>query len=151
MDIGSGKKYPERALSNFAPHEFTIDGVKCGSMEGFLQSLKFSKLNMQNYVCSLIGLKAKYKGKRKKWWREQKLYWQGKTYDRHGEAYQNLLNRAFEQLAKNESFKKALFATRAAVLTHSLGKNDEHKTVLTERELCSRLSKCRLAIRLKII
>lgn len=38
MDIRSGKDYPSSALSNFAPHPFEIDGVKCASMEGFLQS-----------------------------------------------------------------------------------------------------------------
>jgi len=36
MDIGSGNVYPLNSLSNFAPHPFEIDGVKCNSMEGFL-------------------------------------------------------------------------------------------------------------------
>ena len=39
MDIGSKNDYPSCALSNFAAHEFYIDGVRCASMEGFLQSL----------------------------------------------------------------------------------------------------------------
>lgn len=65
MDIGSGNGYPESALSNFAPHPFIIDGVQCNSMEGFLQSLKFESIEMQNYVCSLVGKAAKFKGKRK--------------------------------------------------------------------------------------
>lgn len=34
MDIGSKNGYPASALSNFAPHPFTIDGVECNSMEG---------------------------------------------------------------------------------------------------------------------
>lgn len=38
MDISSGAGYPASSLSNFAPHEFEIDGIKCASMEGFLQS-----------------------------------------------------------------------------------------------------------------
>lgn len=50
MDIGSGKGYPENSLSNFAPHKFVIDGVECNSMEGFLQSLKFSNPEMQEYI-----------------------------------------------------------------------------------------------------
>ena len=50
MDIGSGKGYPENSLSNFAPHKFVIDGVECNSMEGFLQSLKFSNPEMQEYM-----------------------------------------------------------------------------------------------------
>lgn len=65
MDIGSGSGYPSAALSNFAPHPFIIDGVQCNSMEGFLQSLKFDSLEMQHYVCTLIGKAAKFKGKRR--------------------------------------------------------------------------------------
>lgn len=41
MDIGSGTGYPSANLSNFSPHVFTVDGIECNSMEGFLQSLKF--------------------------------------------------------------------------------------------------------------
>ena len=40
---------------------------------------------------------------------------------------------------KNEGFKKALLTTGSATLTHSLGKNDLHKTVLTQSEFCRRL------------
>ena len=49
MDIGSGKGYPSSSLSNFAPHEFVIDGITCQSMEGFLQSLKFQR-NAKTYL-----------------------------------------------------------------------------------------------------
>lgn len=143
MDIGSGSAYPSNALSNFAPHPFTIDGVECNSMEGFLQSLKFKSPDMQKEVCKLVGKAAKFKGKDKKWWMEQKLYWQGKEIDRHSQEYQNLLDRAYEELAKNSGFKKALLASGSATLTHSMGKNDASKTVLTTREFCSRLTKLR--------
>ena len=74
MDIGSGSGYPSSALSNFAPHRFVIDGVECVSMEGFLQSLKFQDIEMQKHVCTLVGKKAKFKGKKKKWWKTQTLY-----------------------------------------------------------------------------
>ena len=46
MDIGSKSGYPAGALSNFSPHPFEIDGVKCNSMEGFLQGLKFESKEM---------------------------------------------------------------------------------------------------------
>ena len=85
MDIGSGTGYPSSALSNFSPHSFVIDGVECASMEGFLQSLKFSDPEMQKHVCTLVGKKAKFKGKKKRWWRDQTLYWRGKAIDRHSE------------------------------------------------------------------
>lgn len=62
MDIGLQNGYPAGALSNFAPHPFEIDGIKCNSMEGFLQSLKFSNPEMQEHVCTLVGMAAKRKG-----------------------------------------------------------------------------------------
>ena len=34
MDIGSGGNWPSCALSNFAPHPFEIDGVKCKILTG---------------------------------------------------------------------------------------------------------------------
>lgn len=46
---------PTGDLSNFAPHAFAIDGVTCGSMEGFLQSLKIWDAAEQERVCALIG------------------------------------------------------------------------------------------------
>jgi len=139
MDIGSKQGYPASSLSNFAPHPFVIDGINCNSMEGFLQSLKFANPEMQKHVCTLVGLAAKFKGKPKKWWKHQILYWQGQEIDRHSQEYQSLLDRAYDALSKNEGFKKALLATNDAVLTHSIGKNNASQTVLTEREFCSRL------------
>lgn len=143
MDIGSGNTYPAAALSNFSPHPFEIDGVLCNSMEGFLQSLKFKSPDMQREVCKLVGRAAKFKGRDKKWWMTQKLYWQGQELDRHSQEYQDLLDRAYTELSKNTSFRKALLASGNSILTHSMGKTDESKTVLTVREFCSRLTRIR--------
>jgi len=77
MDIKSGCGYPASSLSNFTPHPFVMNGVECASMEGFLQSLKFKNPDMQKHVCTLVGKKAKFKGKKKKWWRTQTLWWKG--------------------------------------------------------------------------
>jgi hypothetical protein len=141
MDIGSGKGGP--ALSNFAPRPFVFDGVECASMEGLLQCFKFKNPDMQVHVCTLVGKKAKFKGKKKKWWKTGKLYWQGEEIDRFSKEYQELLDRAFEALAKNVKFQKALRATGNAVLTHSIGKNDPKKTILTTTEFCGRLMSIR--------
>ena len=143
MDIGSGSGYPSAALSNFAPHPFIIDGIECASMEGFLQSLKFSSPDMQKEVCKLVGKAAKFKGKKKKWWQTQTLYWQGQEIDRHSQEYQKLLDRAYDALAQNEGFRRALLATGTAVLTHSIGKSHPSETVLTKAEFCGRLTKLR--------
>lgn len=143
MDIGSGTGYPSSALSNFAPHPFIIDGVECNSMEGFLQSLKFKDVDMQKAVCLLVGKAAKFKGKKKKWYRTQTLYWNGVEYKRDSEEYQQLLDRAFDALSQNLGFQKALLATGTSTLTHSIGKNKQSETVLTRSEFCSRLAAIR--------
>lgn len=143
MDIGSGNGFPSATLSNFTPHPFVFDGVECNSMEGLLQSFKFSNPEMQKEVCKLVGKQAKFKGKKKKWFKTQTLYWQGKEFKRDSEEYQELLDRAFEALSTNESFKKALLATGNATLTHSIGKTQQSTTVLTRSEFCSRLTRIR--------
>ena len=146
MDICSGTSCS--ALSNFSPHIFKVDGVTCYSMEGFLQSLKFKSMDMQVEVCKLIGKKAKFKGKRKTWWKTQTLWWQGVEIDRHSREYQILLDKAFDSLVyHSRSFRKALLATGNAVLTHSVGKKDPYRTVLTEKEFVSRLMRIREEIK----
>lgn len=146
MDIGSKNGYPSAALSNFAPHPFTIDGVECASMEGFLQSLKFDNPDVQREVCQLVGKAAKFRGKNKKWWRTQTLYWMGTPYKRDSVEYQELLDRAYNALAENIGFCRALLASGNATLTHSIGNVDPTHTVLTRREFCSRLTKIRIRL-----
>lgn len=143
MDIGSGTGYPSANLSNFSPHVFIVDEIECNSMEGFLQSLKFQDPEMQKHVCTLVGKKAKFKGKKKKWWKTQTLYWKGEEIPRNSEHYQELLDEAFNALAKNTSFQKALLATQNATLTHNIGKKKTSETVLTRQEFTSRLTRIR--------
>lgn len=145
MNIGSGSGYPSANLSNFHPHSFTVDGVYCASMEGFLQSLKFKSVDMQVEVCKMVGFQAKRKGsgKNKQWKQSQMLHWQGLEYPRKSKEYQLLLDKAFDSLAKNKKFQRALLATGNATLKHSIGRNKESDTVLTIREFCSRLTKIR--------
>lgn len=142
MDIRSGCGYPGSALSNFAPHKFTLDGIDCASMEGLLQSLKFDKEHIQVEVCKLVGREAKYRGKERNnaWRRVQTLWWKGKAMKRKSKEYQQFLDRAYTaMLNQSESFRKALMATGNAVITHSIGRSKESETILTEREFCSRL------------
>ena len=146
MDIGSGNNYPASALSNFSPHPFEIDGVHCNSMEGFLQSLKFQNVEMQLYVCTLVGKSAKFKGKKKKWWKTQTLYWQGKEISRDSKQYEELITKAYDCLFENENFQKALKATKNATLTHSMGKSKKSETVLTESEFIYQLNRLRQKI-----
>jgi len=140
MDIGSKAGFPAGHLSNFHPHPFVFRGVPVASMEGFLQSLKYSNPEMQKEVCKLVGLKAKRTGAKKNWQRDQILYWQGVEYPRKSQAYQDLLDEVYKAMFdQNPKALSALMATGQANLSHSIGRTKESETVLTQQEFCSRL------------
>lgn len=143
IDVRSGTKYPDSYLSNFASYIFEVDGILCNSMEGFLQSLKYKDKEEQRHICRLVGNTARGRGHGKRWYVDQTLYWKGYPYKRDSEEYQNLINKAFNSLYKNDEFRKTLEDTGNANLIHSLGHNNIRATVLTERELCIRLMKLR--------
>ena len=95
------------------------------------------------YVCSLVGYAAKKKGRNKNWQSKQTLYRRGNEYKRDSKEYQELLDRAYNELSKNTGFRNALLATGSATITHSIGRNKSNETVLTQNEFCSRLLKIR--------
>lgn len=147
INISSKSTGVAGALSNFTPHPFILDGVTCNSMEGFLQSLKFENPDMQVHVASLVGRKAKFKGKKKKWYVTQTLYWQGVAYARDSDAYTNLIERAFDAYAQNTKVRKILLSTNNAVFEHSMGKRKKSETILTRTEFVSNLTRIRDNVR----
>jgi len=126
-------------LSNFYPNHFEIDGVKCRSMEGFIQSLKYKNPRRQSEVCALSGKIAKRNAIVKRWYKKRGIWWRGKKYKREGAEYQELLKRAYSELAKNEIFAKALRDSGDERLVHSIGKRSPKETILTEQEFCDLL------------
>ena len=139
--ISTGENYPEAELSNFFPYPFVIDGVSCGGMEGFLQSLKFFSKRKQRHVCSLSGKAAKKAGERKRLWRLLgRVYWQGKFIKRESKEFDHLISLAYNEMYKqNEDFQRALEASRGKTLVHSIGSHNKRKTILTEEEFICRL------------
>lgn len=146
MDIGSRNGWPADEVTNFAAHRFVFDEVECGGMEGLLQALKFEDPDMQPAVCALAGAAAKRRGsgRTRTWQKAQTLWWKGIAMDRHGEAYQAFLDRAYRALFEQcPAFRRALYATGTAVLTHSIGWDDPARTILTVEEFCGRLMRLR--------
>jgi len=143
IDIYSKGGYPADVLSNFYPNGFEIDGVRCRSMESFLQSLKYKNARRQIEVCLLAGKKAKQNAQAKNWRKKQILWWRGKKYKRADAEYQELLRHAYASLAVNPVFIKALKDTGSELLTHSIGKQNPNETILTEKEFCGLLADLR--------
>jgi predicted NAD-dependent protein-ADP-ribosyltransferase YbiA (DUF1768 family) len=147
LDVRSRAPFPAGWLSNFHPHSFEIDEMRCASMEGFLQSLKIEDIAEQERVCGLAGPVARSIGRTYDWSVTGTLWWKGRPLDRLSDAYQALLDRAYDALfAQSEGFRAALAASGDARLTHALGKSDPCETILTVDELCSRLTRLRAAL-----
>ena len=143
LDIRSNGLYPSGVLSNLCSNGFRFEGMVCGSMEGFLQSLKQQDRDKQRQICSMKGGNAR-KRSVTSWQTDQVVWWRGQAFDRQGEEYQQLLRRAYKAMfEQNERFRVALMSTRGVTLTHSTGERNPYKTIITEQELCGILTEMR--------
>jgi TPR repeat protein len=143
IDIRLANKYPSNMLSNLCEHVFVMDGIRCRSMEGFLQSLKVKDREEQRRICSLSGKEAK-RSSTEEWKARQILYWQGGEIRRESPDFKALILRAYSFLfAYDKSFREALLSTRGKILCHTLGKQNPKETILTEKEFCDTLAALR--------
>jgi len=150
LDISFGSKHPvEKQLSNFNPLTFKFDSIHCTCLEGPLQAFKCADPAEQICICGLDGKSAKRKGRIHNTWKEtQTLYWNGVTYERSGQAYQDLLDRLYDNAFNASSnFRETLQKSCNVRLIHTIGSHDTHQTVLTVPELTSRLYELRDRLR----
>ena len=145
IDIYSKGEYPSNVLSNFYPRDFSFYGIKIGSAEGFLQSLKFKNPKKQVRICALGGKAAKKKGGRKFLWKiTGNVYWNGHRIRRDGPVFFSLVYKFYVYMyLEDENFSKALKSTCGKKLVHSIGKHDKRKTILTEEEIIGILERIR--------
>lgn len=99
IDISSAPTGLAAILSNFTENHFVFDGLECGSMEGFLQSLKHPDSEVQKRICMLIGKYAKRKSIHG-WKETQTVHWQGKPIGRHSDEFQSLIRNAYRAMAE---------------------------------------------------
>lgn len=143
LDIRIGTEFPVIVLCNTYPKPFVLDGVRCGSVEGFLQAIKLPDHEQQVRVCSLSGLEAKNEST-SLWKKTQMVYWDGKEYNRQDLEFQKLLRRVYRACYdQNELFRSALAATGHKRLVHLVGKCDPRETILTRDEMCDILTELR--------
>ena len=136
LDIRSNGLYPSNVLSNMCSNGFRLDGMVCGSMEGFLQSLKRKELDKQRQICSMKGGNAR-KMSVTSWQTDQIVWWKGQAIDRQSEEYQRLIRRAYQAMfEQSERFRAALMQTRGITLVHTSGEPSSYKTILTPSEFC---------------
>lgn len=137
-----------RTLSNLMPRPFVLDGVHCGSMEGFLQSLKLTatdQAGLRDRIAALHGFTAFKLGQEFNGWKaHQLLRWDDVVFERSSGQYQFLLDRAYDaQLIYSEELERDLLASVGYALRHTRGKHDSRDTVLTESEYVRQLERLR--------
>lgn len=143
LDIRSNGSYPSNVLSNLCSNGFRFDGILCGSMEGFLQSLKYQDKDKQRQICSMKGGNAR-KRSVTSWQTDQIIWWKEFPIDRQGKEFQKLIRRAYQAMFEQSlRFRDALMQTRGMKLTHSTGENNPYKTILTQQEFCDILTEIR--------
>lgn len=136
MDIWSKSPYPANVLSNLCSNGFCFDGIICGSMEGFLQSLKRKEPDKQRQICSMKGGNAR-KMSVTSWQTDQIVWWKGQAIDRQSDEYHQLIRRAYQAMfEQSERFRAALMQTRGITLVHTSGEQSPYKTILTPSEFC---------------
>lgn len=145
LDIRSNGLYPSNVISNLAHNEFEFDGVKCASIEGFLQSLKTDDVEKQIEICASYGGSAKKISRKFEDWKTtETVYWNGKSYNRNSAEFEDLLLSAYKACYdQNEIYRKALNSTVGKNLTHISGKTDKADTILTADEFVEILNKIR--------
>lgn len=143
LDIRSNGLYPSNVLSNLCSNRFVFDGMICGSMEGFLQSLKQKDLDKQRQICSMKGGNARKKSVTS-WQTDQILWWKGREINRQSDEFRLLVEDAYEDMFfQSERFRTALMQTRGMKLAHTTGEENPYKTILTPSEFCGILEQIR--------
>lgn len=135
------KNITEKVLSNLQPCEFVFLEKHCKSVEGVLQSLKFTDETKQSETIALAGFPAKMAGKNVKY---TNLHWFGVSFDRKSNFYQEFLNELFFcSFEQNLLRQKELISTQNHTLKHTIGCNDPSKTILTVDEFINNLTSIR--------
>lgn len=131
-------------LSNLAPKPFVFKGVRTRTIEGVLQSFKVYDPISQSRLWAMNGFEAKKAGRHINWQADQILWWNQQPIDRHGEAYQDLLDELYASCySQCALFREALTASESNELDHTIGNTDPQFTILTKVEFLSRLTTLR--------
>lgn len=143
VDIKLRSSYPACTLSNLSDNAFRFDDVQCGSMEGFLQSLKRRDVAVQRRICMMSGREAK-RTSITDWQVDQTVWWKGVAIDRQSASFEALVKSAYKAMfTQCVPFQEALMMTRGKKLYHSIGCRDSYMTILTPQEFCKILGELR--------
>lgn len=130
------KNLTEKRLSNLDPCKFDFLGYQCHSIEGVLQSLKFKDLATQIKIIQMSGFEAKRAGRNIPW---KTLNFCGLEIDRFSDFYQVFLSDMYFTMFEQHRDKLLLLLSTDDI-DHSIGHNNQDKTILTKTEFVFHLN-----------
>ena len=146
FNLGDQSDPISEKLGNFSTSRFSLDDVECFSVEGFIQSLKFSDSEKQQAVAKLVGKEAKFKGKKagKRIAREGTVFWNGRTIKFRSPEHLALIERGIlAKFEQDEKAQQALLATGNAELIHNTGRAESPFTSLPSEHFIKIVKKIR--------
>lgn len=148
IELGHRQPGLGKRLSNLYPYPFVLRDRHFGSIEGFLQHLKFDDIEAQALVAPLHGYEAFKVGQLGNGWKKtQTLWFREIAFERSSPEYQVLLTQAYDAcLEQNVEFVQALLESGNAILTHSIGKNDTRDSTLTASEYLHQMYRLRAVV-----
>lgn len=135
INIGINNDYPADVLSNLSDNAFLFDGIPCGSMEGFLQSLRHGEPAMQRRVCLMDGRAARqFNGNLT----GEQLWWKGRQMRRNSRELNRLVADAYKAMfIQNYDFQTALLTTFGKRLYYSTEVVGNGEPVISDRKICN--------------
>ncbi len=146
-EINPEGRHPEDILSRLCNNDFCFDGVQCGCMESFLQSLRFDNEEVQRKFCvmSAFDLLNRLEWHDDSDWQEiRTLWWKGKPFQRDSHRFRNLVYRAYSEMFRwSDRFRSVLMSTQGKKLVFDSGKSSPLSCILTDKEFIKILTRLR--------
>lgn len=123
IDIHSLSADPRgRALSNFSPHTFVLDGEKFACVEAFIQGIKFPETDpTRERVFKMNGRYARSMGPVARTYGHRFVWWGGRKIPFGSQEHYGLIERAIRaKFQQNQDALRALLATQGEELTHNI-------------------------------
>jgi predicted NAD-dependent protein-ADP-ribosyltransferase YbiA (DUF1768 family) len=143
LNISARSEDPRaRALSNFAPFSFCLDGTLFASREGFIIALMLEDRSFERFkTIVLAGFEAK---KMAKFAKREFIWWERQRFKFRGPEHVALIERGIRAcFVQNPQLMKLLLETEGLTLIHDLGRPESSKTSLPAVEFCAILTSIR--------
>ena len=132
-----------RAISNFSEHSFVLDGICCGTVEAFIQGIKFPSDDPRRE--QIFAMKKGFSAwKMRVHAAGEYVWWNGQAISYRSPEHLSLIERAIEaKFNQNPDALGALKSTQGLAIIHESGIPESPLTSLPAEAYCQMLTRIR--------